>query len=120
MRLWHVPIAGAPSVVADEVELASSWPARARGLMFRRSFPEGHALVFRFDTARRRALHMAFVPFPIDAAWLDGEVVTATKRLRAWVGLGRGLGDTIVECPAGALDGVEPGDRLRVGEPEGD
>lgn len=120
MNLWHVPTGDDPRVVATAVELASSWPARARGLMFRRSFPDGGALVFRFATSRRRAIHMVFVPFAIDAAWLDGEVVTTTKRLRAWVGFGRGRGDTIVECPAGTLADVEPGDRLRLGEPEGD
>jgi hypothetical protein len=56
------------------------------------------------------------VPFPIDALWLvDGEV-TRRKRLSAWTGLGWGTADTIVELPAGAARGVEPGDAVRLAE----
>ena len=82
--------------------------------MFRRSIPDDYGLVFRFDTAKKRDLHMLFVPFPIDAVWIVDREVTGVKRLRPWIGLGRANADTIVELPAGAADGVEVGDTVDV------
>jgi uncharacterized membrane protein (UPF0127 family) len=100
--------------LARDVDVADSTLSRARGLMFRRSIPDDYALVFHFSRPARRWLHMAFVPFPIDAVWLvDGEV-TKTKRLPAWRGVGRGKADTIVELPAGATADVEVGDAVRL------
>lgn len=96
--------------------MADSLVSQMRGLMFRRSIPDDFGLLFRFDTAESRSLHMLFVPFAIDAVWLvDGEV-TKVKRLRPWVGLGWGTADTIVELPAGAADDVEPGDSVTLEE----
>lgn len=124
MRLVHCPSDGAGEqtdgpterVLASDIDVAQSTFERARGLMFRRSIPDDYALVFPFDGVETRWLHMLFVPFAIDAAWLvDGEV-TQTKRLRPFVGLGRGRADTIVELPAGAADGVCDGDGLRLVE----
>lgn len=101
-------------MLASEVAVADSMFSQMRGLMFRRSIPDDYGLLFRFDTAESRSLHMLFVPFAIDAIWLvDGEV-TKVKRLRPWVGLGWGTADTIIELPAGAADEVEPGDRIEV------
>ena len=98
--------------LAADVDVARSTLEQARGLMFRRSMPDDYALVFPFDAADTRWLHMLFVPFAIDAVWLvDGEV-TATKRLAPFVGLGRGRADTIVELPAGAAEGVAAGDEV--------
>jgi hypothetical protein len=107
---------GATATLASEVDLAESTLAQARGLMFRRSIPEGSGLVFPFDGAGVRSLHMLFVPFSIDAVWLRDDEVTKTKRLRAWTGLGWGRGDCVLELPAGAADGVEVGDRVRLVE----
>lgn len=99
-------------LLAADVDVARSTLEQARGLMFRRSMPDDYALVFPFDAADTRWLHMLFVPFAIDAVWLvDGEV-TATKRLAPFVGLGRGRADTIVELPAGAAEGVAAGDEV--------
>lgn len=112
VRLVHDPIDGPTRPIATRVVVADSFLQRARGLMFRRSFPEGHAMLFRFSAPKSRTLHMVFVPFPIDAIWLRDGVVERTARLRPWVGLARGRGDVIVELPAGAAEGVRPGDRL--------
>jgi uncharacterized membrane protein (UPF0127 family) len=112
VRLIH----GDDRVLAETVETAGTLFSQARGLMFRRRIPDDYALVFRFDEPARRSLHMVCVPFPIDALWLvDGEV-TRRKRLSAWTGLGWGTADTIVELPAGAARGVEPGDEVRLVE----
>ena len=105
---------GDPTVLASDVDVARSTLQQARGLMFRRSVPEGYALVFPFEEVDTQWLHMLFVPFAIDALWLvDGEVTERT-RLAPFVGLGRGRADTVVELPAGAADGVAVGDEVRL------
>lgn len=109
MRLLHDD---AP--LATRVEVADSFLARARGLTFRRSLPEDHALLFAFDRPATRSLHMLFVPFSIDAVWLVDGRVTRVARLEPWIGVARGRADTIVELPAGAADGLEPGDAVRI------
>mgnify|MGYP006274489739 CR=1 FL=1 len=119
MRLVHASESGrdgGEAVLASDVDVARSTLEQARGLMFRRSIPDGYALVFPFDEADTQWLHMLFVPFAIDAVWLaDGEV-TAKKRLAPFVGLGRGRADTVVELPAGAAESVAVGDGLRLVE----
>ncbi len=117
MRLVHYSDSTDDSkrrILAADVNVARSTVEQARGLMFRRSIPDGYALVFPFDGADSRWLHMLFVPFSIDALWLvDGEV-TAKSRLAPFVGLGRGRADVIVELPAGAADSVAVGDRIEL------
>lgn len=120
VRLVHDDGTGSPRTLADRVEIADSFLAQARGLMFRRSLPAGAALVFRFPRTVSRTVHMVFVPFPIDVVWLEGATVTTRRRLRPWIGLGRGRGDAIVELPAGAAEAVEPGDEVRLEPPPAD
>lgn len=107
-------------VLAATVETADSTLSRARGLMFRRSLPDDYALLFRFGEADTRTLHMLFVPVAIDAVWLVDDEVTAVKRLRPWIGVGRGIADAVIELPAGAADGVRPGDTVAVVEGDAD
>jgi len=112
VRLVHDPADGEPRTLASDVELADSFLSRARGLMFRRSFPE--AMAFRFEGVGRRSLHMAFVTEPLDAVWaVDGEVVQV-ERLAPWTGTGWGRADLVVELPAGGADGVAVGDGLHL------
>ncbi len=98
--------------LADRVEVADTALARARGLMFRRSVPDGYAIVFPFSRAATRRLHTVFVAFPIDAVWtVDGEV-TAVERLSAWTGYGAARADRVYELPAGGAERVAVGDRV--------
>lgn len=101
-------------VLATDVTVADSFLAKARGLMFRRSFPDGSALVFPFGGGGPRTLHMVGVPFDIDAVWLREGRVERVSRLSAWMGVGRATADTVIELPAGAADGVREGDVVRV------
>jgi hypothetical protein len=119
VRVVHRPSDGSERTLATNVERADSFLGRARGLMFRRSIPESHALVFRFARPVTRGLHMVFVPFDIDAVWVVDGRVDRVKRLRAWRGFGRGRADTILELPAGVADGVDPGDRIETVGHEG-
>ncbi|MFT4890893.1 MAG: uncharacterized membrane protein (UPF0127 family) [Halobacteriales archaeon] len=114
MRVVHDPGAGDPRPLATDVGIADSVLSRGRGLMFRRSMPEDYALVFEFGRVGRRNVHMVFVPFPIDVLWLENATVVAVERLSPWTGLATHRADTLIELPAGAADGVEEGDDVRV------
>lgn len=82
--------------------------------MFRRSVPDGYALVFPFEDVGAQTLHMLFVPFAIDALWLVDDRVTAVQRLAPFVGIGRGEADTVVELPAGGAADVAVSDEVRL------
>ena len=104
------------NVLADDVYLADGFLARAVGLMFRSSVPDGYALVFEFGRERRVGLHTVFVRFPIDVVFLDSDgVVRSVETLRPWFGHASERASAVVELPAGAADGVEQGDILVFG-----
>lgn len=109
MRLVHRQN-GERHVLASDIDVANGTLAQMRGLMFRRSIPTDYALVFPFDAPDTRSVHMLFVPFSLDVLWLVDDEVARKKRLRPWVGIGRGTADAIVELPAGAASGVSEGD----------
>jgi uncharacterized membrane protein (UPF0127 family) len=102
--------------LATDVEVADSLVETLRGLRFRRTLPAGHALVFRFGSAGRRDVDMLLVPFPIDVLWVVAGRVERVDTLRAWFDLAVARADTLVELPAGAADGVSPGDSVRIEE----
>jgi len=103
---------GDARTLATDVDVADSLFAQTRGLMFRLSIPDDYALVFDFDGVATRDAHMLFVPFDIDAVWLEDEEVQRVERLSAWTGRGEARCDTFVELPAGAADDVRVGDRV--------
>ncbi len=116
--LEHVRLVSDPDdecrTLATDVETADSLIARTRGLMFRRSLPEGYALAFRFNEVKTRDIHMLFVFCPLDVIWAADGTVTRVERLHPWRGYAREQGDLIVELPAGAADGVVVGDEIRL------
>ncbi|TQQ82392.1 DUF192 domain-containing protein [Halonotius roseus] len=117
MQLAHWPESGGGRrEIASDIDIADSFLAQARGLMFRRSLADDAALVFQFDSDAKRDVHMLFVPFAIDALWLVDNEVVAKKRLKPWIGLGRAAADTLIELPAGAADEVAVGDRVALVE----
>ncbi|MCG1002158.1 MULTISPECIES: DUF192 domain-containing protein [Halobacterium] len=103
---------GDTRTLATDVDVADSLFAQTRGLMFRWSVPDDYALVFDFDGAASRDIHMLFVPFAIDAIWIEAEEVQRVERMPSWTGRGEARCDTLVELPAGAADGVSVGDRV--------
>jgi uncharacterized membrane protein (UPF0127 family) len=105
---------GDTRTLASTVDTADSFLAQARGLMFQRSIPDDYALVFPFGDPDVRDAHMVFVPFDIDAVWIEDEEVQHVQRLSAWTGRGNARCDTLVELPAGAADDVHVGDRVWV------
>jgi uncharacterized membrane protein (UPF0127 family) len=114
------------TVLAEHVEVGSSFWAKFRGLMGRRSLPAGHALWLPGDNG----IHMFFMRFPIDAVFVGRPtpgiaggglrtVLSVHRALAPWTGivpLVRGA-DGVVELPVGAIDAsrTEPGDLLFIG-----
>lgn len=104
------------SVLATEVSVADTIRRQLQGVMFKASLPDDYGLVFPFDEAKPRGVHMVFVRVPIDVVWTVGEQVRAVKRLQPWTGYGRAEADRIVELPAGTADAVAEGDQVRLRE----
>ncbi|WP_232700861.1 DUF192 domain-containing protein [Halobacterium wangiae] len=107
---------GESRTLAHNVDTADSLLSQTLGLMFHTSIPQDYALVFPFDAAASRDAHMVFVPFDIDAVWVENGEVQQVKRLSAWTGRGEARCDTLVELPAGAAADVAVGDRLFVAD----
>ncbi|MFB6112303.1 MAG: DUF192 domain-containing protein [Halobacteriaceae archaeon] len=120
MEVEHRPAdSEAAESLATDVEVATSAFGQGRGLMFRRSFPDGSALVMPFDRVRRRSLHSFFVFFPFEAIWVDGETVTRIHRFEPFRSIAAARADLLVELPTGVAESVSPGDRLRLTEEQG-
>jgi uncharacterized membrane protein (UPF0127 family) len=116
MAVVHETPAGERTTLATSVEYAETTFQQARGLTFRRSFPEDAAVVFPFDRAARRSVHTVFVPFDIDVCWLVDDTVERVTTMPAWRGLALAVADTLVEFPAGTAADVAVGDRIDITE----
>lgn len=115
MHVRHDPGDGEDArTLADSVDTAESVLSQARGLMFRSSIPDDYALVFPFGEPSVRDAHMVFVPFDIDAIWVENEEVQHVETMSAWTGRAEARCDTLVELPAGAASDVSVGDRVWV------
>jgi uncharacterized membrane protein (UPF0127 family) len=72
-------------VLADDLELATSFATRFAGLMFRRTLEPGRGLWLNPCDG----IHMMFMRFPIDAVFLDSKerVRRVYRRLPRWWGM---------------------------------
>ncbi|WP_233357399.1 DUF192 domain-containing protein [Halococcoides cellulosivorans] len=100
------------SVLATDVAVADSGLRQAIGLMGRWSVPDDYGLVFPFDRAAPRFIHMVLVGTALDVLWLVEGRVERVATLRPMIGFGRARADTLIELPAGAASAVEAGDRI--------
>jgi uncharacterized membrane protein (UPF0127 family) len=114
MRVVVNPDGDDERVIATDVDVADSFVSQTVGLMGQSSIPDDYALVFEFDDAALRFIHMLFVRAPLDVLWIDGDEVVQVKQLRPWTGVGMATADLIIEFPAGAADGVSVGDTITV------
>jgi uncharacterized membrane protein (UPF0127 family) len=105
-------------VVAEEVERADTLLKQIVGLMFRKSVPGSYAMVFSMKRDNRDGLHMLFMHFPIDVAFLDSEkrILSIHRNLKPWTGMAFSSKPFryVIELPAGAADraSLKEGDRL--------
>ncbi len=101
------------AVVASRVEEASSWGRRLKGLLGRSHLGAGEGL----HIAPCNSIHMFFMRFPIDVAFLDagGKVIRAIHGIRPWRATRIYLeAHSALELEAGALarSGTAEGDML--------
>jgi uncharacterized membrane protein (UPF0127 family) len=102
-------------VIADHVELAMSFWARAKGLIGRRTLPDGFALVIR----PCNAIHTLFMTIPIDVVHVDGNghVIAVLREVKPWrVGPIVLKSASVIELPAGTSNatGMQLGDRVEL------
>ena len=105
--------------IADVVEVADTRSARRRGLLGRAGLEENAALML----VPCVAIHTAFMRFPIDVVFIDGDgcTVSTKSRIRPWR-IAAALGArAVIELPAGRLDAcqIHIGDRLYLAPPRG-
>jgi len=98
---------------ALRLAIADGFTSRLRGLMFKRSLPDNHALLI----TRCASVHTAFMRFAIDVAFLDeyGTVVRCVSTLRPWrASFGGRHAAHALELSAGAAQRlcIARGDRL--------
>jgi len=108
----QVRIQGSGQVLASGLREAHGLVSRTRGLMLAKQLAPGAGL----DIRPCGSIHMMFMRFPIDAVFYDRQfrVTKVAPNLRAWTGLAMGGKGAkgVLELPAGAATGVQPGDQL--------
>jgi len=98
-------------IVVNRLLLAESTGERMRGLLGRSSLDTDTGLLIR----PCRSIHMWFMRFPIDAAFLDDElrVLKIVRNLRPWMlAWAPARTHCVLETAAGVLDTLQPGDCL--------
>ena len=68
-----IEIVTSSGVHAFSVELATNDAERARGLMFRKSLPEGHGMLFDFQTDQPVQFWMRNTYIPLDMIFIRGD-----------------------------------------------
>ena len=102
------------------VELAATEAERSRGLMFRRSMPADHGMLFDFATEQPVAFWMKNTPLPLDMLFIDksGTVVRiaadTTPFSETPIPSGQPI-RAVLELNAGTAQrlGIRPGARVR-------
>ncbi len=104
------------TVVCERCAVAATPVRRLKGLLGRKGLEPGDGLLIRPTSS----IHMFFMRFPIDALFLDRDLVVTkvVRDLRPWrIAFSRGA-KSVVELPVGeaARSGVAVGDRLALEE----
>jgi uncharacterized membrane protein (UPF0127 family) len=101
-------------VVARTIETAFDSDSRNRGLLGRDAFAPGSALIL----APCSSIHMFFMRFAIDAAFVDrqGRILRTAANLRPWRIAIALRAYAVIELPAGTLEAADTraGDVLRI------
>jgi uncharacterized membrane protein (UPF0127 family) len=103
------------NVVVSQVVYAETLPARLRGLLGRAALAENTGLLIR----PCQSIHMWFMRFPIDAAFLDRDlrVLKIARNLRPWqLAFAPRQTHCVLETATGVLAERGVGDRLRIEE----
>jgi uncharacterized membrane protein (UPF0127 family) len=105
------------TVIATQVEVAASFWARGKGLIGRKSLPDGFGLVIR----PCGSIHMFFMSIPLDVLHVDkeGRVLRVLAGIKPWrLGPIVPRGKWVVELPHGtaARSGTQVGDVIALVE----
>ena len=104
------------TIVAEPLEVASTFITSGLGLMGRARLPENGGLLIHGCNG----IHMMFMRFPIDAVFVDkkGVVIKTYERLLPWIGMVPFVwrADKVAELPVGTIRRhvIKPGDQLLV------
>jgi uncharacterized protein len=94
-------------VLAEDLELATSFVARGAGLMFRRTLDPGRGMWIN----PCEGIHMMFMNFPIDAVFLDSNerVRKVYRRLPQWWGMVWFVwgAHSVLELPSGSTTQID-------------
>jgi uncharacterized membrane protein (UPF0127 family) len=99
------------TLLAEKVILAESTAARMKGLLGRSGLEPDTVLLIR----PCRSIHMWFMRFSIDAAFLDADlrVLKVSRNLKPWqLAFAPRKTTSVLETAAGVLNNVQPGDLL--------
>lgn len=102
---------GAP--VVEHLLVAETTIERMRGLLGRSSLPRDTGMLI----LPCRSIHMWFMRFPIDAAFLDADLrlLRIVRGLRPWqLAFAPVKTHCVLETATGVLDGLAAGDRLEL------
>jgi uncharacterized membrane protein (UPF0127 family) len=114
-----VEIATKSGVHVFNVEVADTEPAREKGLMFRKSLPPGHGMLFDFHAEQPVGFWMKNTLIPLDMIFIrsDGRILSIaenTQPLSERVIQSGGAVQAVLEVSGGTARrlGIAPGDRV--------
>ena len=102
------------AVISENLEVASSWGRRFLGLLGRKEYPDGNALLLEGCPS----IHMFFMKFAIDVLFVDEnlKVVKVVQELRPWRIADSPGAHSTIELPAGTARrlGIRTEHRLEI------
>jgi uncharacterized protein len=118
-ELQSLEIVSQSGVHVFSVELAATDEERERGLMFRKQLPDGHGMLFDFETDRNVAMWMKNTLIPLDMIFIrnDGRISNIaenTEPMSTRIIPSRGAVRAVLEVAGGTAKrlGIQAGDRV--------
>ncbi|MDX5592837.1 DUF192 domain-containing protein [Pseudovibrio sp. SPO723] len=122
VKVRELDLVTARGTHAFTVELAETPEARGKGLMYRKSLPENHGMLFIFERTRDQLFWMKNTPLPLDIIFLTDDwrvhhVHENAEPFSESVISSRGPVRYVVEFEAGMATrtGLSRGDQFRLG-----
>ena len=118
-ELQSLEIVSQSGVHVFSVELATTDEERERGLMFRKELPDGHGMLFDFETDRNVAMWMKNTLIPLDMIFIRGDgrisnIAESTKPMSTRIIPSQGPVRAVLEIAGGTTKrlGIEVGDHV--------